>query len=166
MPMFRANVPLGQVGLDAHPVLEVPAQLVQEGYHQGIAGPETGHEFLPAGAPQGAAGGDVGKDQVLTDAVAGQQPELGFLIPGLVVGLADPGIAIGDGESGNGNQAASASHRSLGSVQKTSGFRRTAAAHGLHPPADQWSPTTWPATLESLANFFTMPEGTLRLAGA
>ena len=93
MPMFRANVPLGQVSLDAHPVLEVPAQPVQEGHHQGIAGPETGHELLPAGAPQGAAGGDVGKDQVLTDAVVGQQPELGLQVPGVVVGPADPGYS-------------------------------------------------------------------------
>ena len=38
-----ANVPLGEVSLDAHPVFEVPAQPVQEGHRQGIAGPETGH---------------------------------------------------------------------------------------------------------------------------
>ena len=118
-----ANVLLGQVSLDAHPVFEVPAQPVQEGHRQGIAGPETGHQFLPAGAPQGAAGGDVGKDQVFTDAVVGQPAELGLQVPGLIVGLADPGVAIGDGEQGHGNQAASAGQRPpVGSVQKTGVF--------------------------------------------
>ena len=88
---------------------------------------ETGHQFPPAGAPQGAAGGDVGKDQVFTDAVVDQQAELGLQVPGLVVGLADPGVAVGDGEQGHGNQAASAGQRpSAGSVQKTGVFE--------HPP--------------------------------
>ena len=112
---------------DAHQVNAVVADPVQESHRQGIAGPETGHQFLPAGAPQGAAGGDVGKDQVFTDAVVGQQAELGLQVPGIVVGLADPGVAIGDGERGHGNQAASAGQRPpVGSVQKTGVFEHPA----------------------------------------
>ena len=69
------------------------------------------------------------KDQVLTDAVVGQQAELGLQVPGLVVGLADPGVTVGHGEQGHGNQAASAGQRPpLGSVQETGVFEHLALA--------------------------------------
>ena len=90
------DIPLGEVGLDGHPFLEVPAEAVQEGHHDGILGLDPGHQVLPAITVHGAAAGRVGKYQVLPDAVGCQLPELGLQVPAFVVSLADPGVAVGD----------------------------------------------------------------------
>ena len=60
-------------------------------------GPDHLHQLLPAGAGQGAAAGHVSVDQVGPDAVDVEEAELGLQVPGLVVGLADPGVAVGEG---------------------------------------------------------------------
>ena len=97
----RCQCPAGQLRLDAHPVLKRPAEPIQEGHHQSIPRLDMGHQVLPARALEGTPAGDVGKDQLRADAVVGQQPELGGQILGVIVGLADPGVAVGDGVGGH-----------------------------------------------------------------
>ena len=84
------------------PSLKFRLSPVEEGHHQGIAGPEAGHQFLPAAAFEGVPAGYVGEDQLGPDAVLGQEPELGVQVIGIVVGLGDAGVAVGHGQHGHG----------------------------------------------------------------
>ena len=95
------DVAPGQVGLDSHPLLEIAAEPVQEGDDDGIAGLDPGHQVPPARAVHGAAAGLVGEDQVPPDAVGVKLPELGLQVLGVVVGLADPSVAVGYRNHGN-----------------------------------------------------------------
>ena len=99
---------------------------VQEGHHQGIAGLDAGYQVLPAGALEGLAAGHVGEDQLGPNAVVGQQPELGLQIPGIIVGLADAGVAVGDWQRGHG-EASGESAVGPG-VQQTGVFEHLALA--------------------------------------
>ena len=53
-------------------------------------------------AVHGAAAGHVGENQVLAYAVVGQQAQLRVQVLGIVVGLADPGVAVGNLENVHG----------------------------------------------------------------
>ena len=91
-----ADVAPGQLRLNSDAVLKVSGEPIEEGCNYGVSLLDSGHQFLPAGTLQIAAAGHVGIDQVGPDAVLGQDHELGVQILGLVVGLADAGIPVGD----------------------------------------------------------------------
>ena len=84
------------------PSSKVAAEPVQERDDDGVAGLDRAHQVPPARAIHGAAAGHVGENQVLAYAVVGQQAQLRVQVLGIVVGLADPGVAVG---SSNGAPA-------------------------------------------------------------
>ena len=90
-----ADVASGQLRLDADTVLEVAGEPVKECHHDSVSLLDPGHQFLPSGTLQAAAAGHAGMDQVAPDTVFGQDQELGVQVPGLVVGFADAGVAVG-----------------------------------------------------------------------
>ena len=45
--------------------------------------------------------------QTIRQTIAANQAQLSVQVPGRVIGLADPGVAVGDGEHGHGVQSAS-----------------------------------------------------------
>ena len=65
-------------------------------------GLDPGHQVSPARAVHAAAAGGVGEDILLADAVCLQFLELRLQVLGLVVSLADPGVAVGDGDHRHG----------------------------------------------------------------
>ena len=119
MPMFR----LGRSAWMATPSSKFRLKPVQKGHDDGIAGLDAGHQVLPAGTVHGPAAGLVGEDQVPPDAVGIKLPQLRLQVLGVVVGLADPGVAVGYWSHG---------------VQKTGVFER-----GPNPP---------PAILQRVCN--------------
>ena len=61
----------------------------------GVVGLYWGHQLIPAGAGQGAASHPAGEDVLLADPELLEQVELRFRAPRGIVGLADPGVAVG-----------------------------------------------------------------------
>ena len=86
----------GEVRLKPQAIFQVPVDVGQKGHDHNIARLHSGHQFLPSNLLHCAAAGYVDEESVLEDAVLNCQVALGFEVPDVVVGLADPGSAAAD----------------------------------------------------------------------
>ena len=93
-----ADIPVDEVRLDPHALVEVAAEAVQPDHNDGVVRLDPAHELVPSGPRHQPASHHVGEDELLADAVVGQLAELGFEVPVVAVTLADPGVAVGYGD--------------------------------------------------------------------
>ena len=88
----------GEFRLDLHSLVEVAAEPVQPGDHDGVIGPNSRYQLAPGGTGHGAGGHFVREDMLPPDSELLQDVKLRLQVPGRVVGLADPGVAVGYGD--------------------------------------------------------------------
>ena len=91
-----AKVFLGQLRLDSNSFVEVAPEPVQPEDDDSIARPYPRHQLVPGGAGTGTASHLAGEDVPFPDPKLLEYVDLRLQVPGGVVGLADPGVAVCD----------------------------------------------------------------------